>query len=655
MINPGVYFVSTRCRLQRCTEKEKEMRQRIVSLFHRNSFLFTFILFSVGFLRHATTFTIQNQPKYRHQFMSQAYIKFSGQRQQTVFSTTLFEKAKLSDSYDVIVVGSGIAGLSCAAMLSLYNYSVAVFEAHSSPGGCAHGFRIKAPPSEHVDPSSTTDLSGGFFHFDTGPSFFSGIGSYTHHTSNPLKSVLDAIGEQVECIPYTTFGLCFPEGNFIHSPTTFATSGGILDQVDKAPTSSSSSPSLESPSQRWSRLMDIMEPLSNTVASLPTAALRSDLGAIATLAPYMQQFIQSTRNPFDNLKLSKPFSDILDEAGLTTSEYTFTRNWLDLLCFCLSGLPTSGTITAEMAMMLGEFYSDGSVMDCPRGGAKAIVDALVRGITKNGGAIFTNSLVEKIHIENGQAMGVSLKNKSPMIKAHMAVVSNLSVWDLFSSGIVDVSQFPKAFIDERVATPIGKSFMHLHIGFKASRDELDKLQAHYMYMNDWKQGVTAEDNAVLISIPSVHDHTLAPPGMAVLHAYTPATEDFSRWENVPYKSEEYERLKHQRSQYLWNVLEKIVPDIRERAYVVKVGTPLTHKRFLRRYKGSYGPAIVAGQGSFPFPTTPIKKLLATGDSTFPGIGVPAVAGSGMLSAHSISMDSLKPQLKMLERLRNTKM
>ena len=32
----------------------------------------------------------------------------------------------------------------------------------------------------------------------------------------------------------------------------------------------------------------------------------------------------------------------------------FARRWLDLLCFCLSGLPADGTVTAEMAMMFGE-------------------------------------------------------------------------------------------------------------------------------------------------------------------------------------------------------------------------------------------------------------------------------------------------------------
>jgi len=38
----------------------------------------------------------------------------------------------------------------------------------------------------------------------------------------------------------------------------------------------------------------------------------------------------------------------------------------------------------------------------------------------------------------------------------------------------------------------------------------------------------------------------------------------------------------------------------------------------RRHKGSYGPAIAAGDALFPPPTTPIPRLYCTGDSTFPG-------------------------------------
>ena len=113
--------------------------------------------------------------------------------------------------------------------------------------------------------------------------------------------------------------------------------------------------------------------------------------------------------------------------------------------------------------------------------------------------------------------------------------------------------------------------MHLHVGFSATKAELKALEAHYMYIDDWSKGVEGEDNAALLSIPSVHDDTLAPEGYGVLHIYTPATEDFTRWEGLDRKSEEYTALKEERSNYLWRVLEKIIPDIKERVVVSQVG------------------------------------------------------------------------------------
>jgi phytoene dehydrogenase-like protein len=451
----------------------------------------------------------------------------------------------LQGSYDVVVVGSGVGGLSAAAMLSLYGYSVCVLESHSAPGGCAHGFSVK-----------DKDLNGTFF-FDTGPSFFSGLNpDLPAKASNPLRSVLDAIGERVECHPYTSFGLKFPEGDFVHTPD-FA--NDVLSQA------SSSGPAA---ALQWKQLMSDMAPLERVVAALPTTAFRFDLGGLLTVSRFLPKFIAATPNPLENLKLTKPFQSIIDGAGVTDR---FTRNWLDLLCFCLSGLPAKGTITAEMALMLGEFYQPNAVMDCPKHGAKAIVDALVRGIEKHGGSIFCNSHVREILIDRGKVTGVQLRN-GKSVAARKAVISNLSVWDLFgANGLVDSKHFRPSFVQSRVATPVGKSFVHLHVGFRATRSELQDLQAHYMYIDDWERGVEAANNAVLVSIPSVHDPTLAPDGYAVLHIYTPATEDFAAWEGIARGSPEYTALKEDRSLYLWNVLEKIIPDIRLRAKVSKVG------------------------------------------------------------------------------------
>lgn len=56
------------------------------------------------------------------------------------------------DEVDYVVIGSGIGGLSAAALLKWYGYSVVVCESHYRAGGVAHsfereGFKFDAGPS----------------------------------------------------------------------------------------------------------------------------------------------------------------------------------------------------------------------------------------------------------------------------------------------------------------------------------------------------------------------------------------------------------------------------------------------------------------------------------------------------------------------------
>ena len=357
-------------------------------------------------------------------------------------------------------------------------------------------------------------------------------------------------------------------------------------------------------------------------------------------------------------------------------------------------------------------------------------------IEKRGGRVLLNAHVDKITIDpsTGRATGVALRGagagagagarRGEAIRARRAVVTNASAWD--SWRLVDAGAGAPEAVRRAVremeaaaaATPACPSFMHLHVGFDATG--LDGLEMHHIVVNDWERGVDAEQNVVLISIASVADPSLAPPGKHCLHAYVPATEPFAPWAGLDPKSPEYAALKEERSQVLWAAVERVIPDIRQRAEVAVAGTPLTHRRFLRRDRGSYGPAIRAGEALFPGaragwffvsvgdnawcpllcggkddrarslfldavllsplllevkpialhwqkhtrsrlsqhtithaktiagPKTPIAGLYACGDSTFPGIGLPAVAASGAVCANTLV--PLRQHLELLDSI-----
>jgi phytoene dehydrogenase-like protein len=113
-------------------------------------------------------------------------------------------------------------------------------------------------------------------------------------------------------------------------------------------------------------------------------------------------------------------------------------------------------------------------------------------------------------------------------------------------------------------------------------------------------------------------------------------------------------MKEQRCDFLWKAIERSIPDVRQRVKIRLEGSPITHARFNRRYKGTYGPAWRAGEAKFPYPKTDIENLLCCGDSVFPGIGVPAVAASGANAASStVSVFEHMKMLKELYKIRAT--
>ncbi|CAI9101533.1 OLC1v1038876C1 [Oldenlandia corymbosa var. corymbosa] len=515
---------------------------------------------------------------------------------------------------DVVVIGSGIGGLCCGALLARYGLDVLVLESHDQPGGAAHSFEIKN------------------FKFDSGPSLFSGLQSRGPQ-ANPLAQILDALGESIPCKTYDSWMVYIPEGEFLSriGPTEF------FKDLEKYA-------GLEA-AREWRKLLDAILPLSAAAMALPPLSIRGDWGVLSTAgARYAPSLLQSfakmgPKGAFGATKLLRPFSEVLDSLEVKDP---FVRNWVDLLAFLLAGVKSNGILSAEMIYMFSEWYKPGCCLEYPLHGSGAVIDALIRGLQKFGGRISLRSHVQAVVVEGGQAVGVKLKN-GQFVRARKAVVSNASMWDTLK--LLPKEFVPKSYEDRINKTPQCESFMHLHLGFDAEGLPED-LGIHHIVVNEWERGVDADQNVVLISIPSVLSPDLAPPGKHVLHAYTPGTEPFGLWEGLDRRSSEYKDLKAKRSEVMWKAVERVLgPGFnRDKCEVKLVGTPLTHQRFLRRNRGTYGPAIEAGKGTFPGHSTPIPGLFCCGDSTFPGIGVPAVAASGAIVANSLVSVSQHSQL-----------
>ena len=506
------------------------------------------------------------------------------------------------EEVDVVVIGSGIGGLSCAAALARYGLTTAVCESHSVAGGSAHAFERKG------------------YTFDSGPSFFSGLAEWP--SPNPLAQVLRLADAKVDVTSYKSWVFYLPEGPFR------VTADGKAYAAELRRVGG------ERAGKQWARLEALLAPLVGAAQALPPAALRFDLGALRTTAKYLPGVLSA--GPLAAL-LQRPFADVMALAGV---DDPFLRNMLDLECFVLSGVPSRGTITAEMAFIFSERNLPTATVDYPMGGAGAVVDALVESVERaDGCSVHTNAHVEEVLMDGGRAAGVRLRG-GRTLRARRAVVSNAPAWEtskLIAGSGAELARAGAKTAREKADLPKCASFMHLHAGIDAAGLP-DDLECHHVIVNRWDGpgGVEEPQNVVIISIPSVFDPSLAPEGKHVVHVYTAGNEPYELWEGLERGSPEYEALKEERSQCLWEALERIIPDVRERAELALIGTPLTHERFLRRSGGSYGPAVEAGKAAFPGPGTDVEGLYCCGDSTLPGIGVPAVAASGLMAANTIA-------------------
>ncbi|MGH8002692.1 MAG: phytoene desaturase family protein, partial [Brasilonema sp.] len=217
---------------------------------------------------------------------------------------------------DVIVIGSGIGGLTAAALLARDGKRVIVCESHTIPGGAAHTFRRRG------------------FEFDSGPSFYCGLTSA--ESLNPVKQVLDVLGESLESVLYDPLGLYhFPEATlpiYSNADLTCEELAKITPQGAK----------------EFKRFEERLLPLYEAMKGIPTLALRADWQVIPVL---IGRYLPSLLKMLPHLLLVQASVGHVMDA---TVQDAWVRRLIDLECFLLSGLKAYGTIAPEVAFMLGE-------------------------------------------------------------------------------------------------------------------------------------------------------------------------------------------------------------------------------------------------------------------------------------------------------------
>jgi prolycopene isomerase len=506
-------------------------------------------------------------------------------------------------TWDVIVIGSGIGGLVTASQLAAKGAKTLVLERYLIPGGSGGSFRREG------------------YTFDVGASMIFGFGEKGH--TNLLTRALADVGQHCDTVPD-------PAQLEYHLP------GGLNVAVDRDYKAFIARLSALFPHEAEGIRVfyDTCWQVFNCLDAMPLLSLEDP----AYLA---KVFFKA---PLACLGLARwlPFN-VGDVARQHIQDEQLLK-LIDMECFCWSVMPADLTPMINAGMVFSDRHAGG--INYPKGGVGVIAEKLVAGLESHGGAIRYKARVTKVLIENDKAVGVRLADGEE-IRARR-VVSNATRWDTFetpqesaevqrprSAALVDAAHTPKAETTWRRRYKPSPSFLSLHLGVEASVIP-EGFHCHHLLLEDWAD-MESEQGVIFVSIPTLLDPSLAPECRHIVHTFTPS--DIQAWSKL--SPAEYKAKKSADAARLVQRLEVILPGLGAAIRHQEIGTPRTHRRFLGRMGGSYGPIPslrLPGLLPMPFNRTGVHHLYCVGDSCFPGQGLNAVAFSGFACAHRIGAD-----------------
>ncbi len=506
---------------------------------------------------------------------------------------------------DVVVIGSGVNGLSAAALLASKGRRVIVVEANDTPGGAVRTEEVTLPGFRH-------DL------------FAMNLGLFA---GGPVNAALgaDLARHGFTLVPSAKpFCSVFPDGTMI----------GV--EADPARTLANVSAVAPEDAAAWSALTAQLQ------AQMPYlfGILGSDMpswGAMRTL--WKAYRAGGTDGVYDLVKLA-----LSSTRAFTDEHFTSPRTkalvaaWGMHLDFApdISG----GALFSFLEAIGGQLFG----MVIGQGGAHTMTDALVGVIEERGGEVRCNARVEEILIANGRATGVRLAGGDTITATH-AVVSNVNP-KLMPDLMPAVAAQPKVAA-ARTFRP-GLATMMIHLAMDALPDwtAADAKGFNYVhigpYLDDMARtytdaaaGLLPESPMLVVGQPTLTDPSRAPEGKHVLWVQVRVLPlhlaDGRTWDEV---GESYADL-------VMRKLEAYAPGIGAKVLGRRVLTPAD----LARYNvnlvhgdslgGSHHPAQffflrpVPGWGRH---RAPVDGLFLCGASTWPGGGVGGASGAMVAKA-----------------------
>jgi prolycopene isomerase len=494
-----------------------------------------------------------------------------------------FHEEASRDAYDAIVIGSGLGGLTSAALLARAGQRVLVLERHDRPGGYAHAFRRRG------------------YRFDSAVHVVGGCEPRPFEGAGLLHRVLDALGVRDRC----DFASVDP-GYRVEWPGFALEAPSELERFVEAHVAAFPA-----------EAKGIRSFLSDCLAiRMETARAEegADPGARPERFPLLLRYRRAT--------LARVFEDIIEDPA--------ARGALAALWPYL-GLPPSRLSFLYFASMLMSYVADGTFY-C-RGSFQVLADALAAALIERGGELTLRSPVRRILVEDRRAAGVVLEN-GQVVHAPL-VISNADARQT-AFELVGAEHFPRRYQERLTAASASISAF---VVYAATSLDLARHQlAHETFLYDGPDHESAftrglaersgrlEPSWLSMTAPSLLDPGLAPAGqnLLILTSLVDARAAAS-----------WREAKGPTQDALLRRAEQRLPGLAGSLHFAEGASPRSFERYTRNEGGAlYGfdvTPLQVGPGRVDN-RTPLPGLLLAGHWTRPGGGVVGVVRSGLRTA-----------------------